>query len=58
MQKALHMKATVKSGGRVVVVNEDLKEGQTVDVVVFYEDRAGRPSKRGNPNADPQRRLL
>ena len=34
MQKALHLKTTVLPGGRIEIVDQDLSEGETVDVVV------------------------
>ena len=43
MQKVLHLKTTVLPGGRIEIVNRDLSEGETVDVVV-------------TPSASPPRR--
>ena len=43
MQKVLHLKTTVLPGGRIEIVDQDLSEGETVDVVV-------------TPSASPQRR--
>ena len=43
MQKALHLKTTVLPGGRIEIVDHDLSEGETVDVVV-------------TPSATPPRR--
>ena len=34
MQKALHLKTTVLPGGTIEIVDRDLSEGETVDVVV------------------------
>ena len=47
MQKALHLKTTVLPGGRIEIVDHDLSEGETVDVVVT-------PS--ASPAASPPRR--
>ena len=43
MQKALHLRTTVLPGGRIEIVDRDLTEGDTVDVVV-------------TPSASPPRR--
>ena len=34
MQKALHIRATVQPGGKIEIVDQELTEGETVDVVV------------------------
>ena len=34
MRKTLHLKTTVLPGGRIEIVDGDLTEGETVDVVV------------------------
>lgn len=34
MQKALHIRTTVLPGGKIEIVDQDLTEGETVDVVV------------------------
>ncbi len=34
MQKALHLKTTVLPGGRIEIIDQDLLEGEAVDVVV------------------------
>lgn len=59
MQKVLHQMATVLPGGRLEIVNEDLEEGQTVEVVVLRDSR----DRRSRPimeilNGGPQQRLF
>ena len=34
MQKTLHIRTTVLSGGKIEIVNRELTEGESVDVVV------------------------
>ena len=34
MQKALHLRTTVLPGGRIEIVDQELREGDSVDVVV------------------------
>ena len=34
MSKTLHLQTTVMPGGRIVIVDQDLAEGETVDVFV------------------------
>ena len=34
MQKALHIRTTVQPGGRIEIVDQELTEGESVDVVV------------------------
>ena len=34
MQKALHIRTTVQPGGKIEIVDQELTEGETVDVVV------------------------
>ena len=43
MQKTLHLKTTVLPGGRIEIIDQDLLEGEAVDVVV-------------TPSASPPRR--
>ena len=44
MQKALHIRTTVQSGGKVEIVSPELEAGQTVDVVVVRSSPAERRS--------------
>ncbi len=44
MQKTLHLKTTVLPGGRIEIVDQDLSEGETVDVVVTPSAAAARRS--------------
>lgn len=37
MQRVLHQKATVRPGGKLEIVSEELEAGQIVDVVVLHE---------------------
>ena len=34
MQKALHIRTTVQPGGKVEIVNQELQEGESVDVII------------------------
>ena len=34
MQKTLHIRTTVLPGGKIEIVDQDLAEGETVDVIV------------------------
>ena len=34
MQKPLHLQATVLRGGKIVIVDQDLAEGETVEIFV------------------------
>lgn len=34
MHKALHIRTTVQPGGRIEIVDEELNEGESVDVVI------------------------
>ncbi len=34
MQKALHVRTTVQPGGKVEIVNQELQEGESVDVII------------------------
>ena len=44
MQKALHIRATVQTGGKVEFASPELEAGQTVDVVVSPVASATRRS--------------
>ena len=43
MQKALHIRTTVQPGGKVEIVDQELTEGESVDVVI---SSAPTPSAR------------
>ena len=58
MQKVLHLKATVQSGGRLEIVSPELEEGQTVDVVVRHESHKRARSIMEILNSGPERRLF
>ena len=43
MQKAIHLKATVLSEGKIEIKDTGLKEGESVDVIVMQsEKKSGR----------------
>lgn len=44
MQKPLHLQATVLPGGKIVIVNQDLTEGETVEIFVTTSSPAPRRS--------------
>ena len=44
MQKALRLRTTVLPGGRIEIVDRDLTEGETVDVVVTPSTETPRRS--------------
>ena len=58
MQKALHIRTTVLPGGRIEVVDQDLREGETVDVVVTPSAPTPRRSIMEILNGGPERRLF
>lgn len=39
MQAALHLRATVRPGGRVEVIDPQLPQGESVDVIVLLPER-------------------
>lgn len=59
MQRVLHQKATVRPGGKLEIVSEELEAGQTVDVVVLHESSVteGR-SIMEILNSGPEERLF
>ena len=59
MQKVLHQKATVRPGGKLEIVSQELEAGQIVDVVVLHESSAtgGRPIME-ILNSGPEHRLF
>ncbi|MYA15975.1 MAG: hypothetical protein F4Z28_04030 [Gammaproteobacteria bacterium] len=59
MQRVLHQKATVRPGGKLEIVSEELEAGQIVDVVVLHESGvAGGPSIMEILNGGPEQRLF
>ncbi len=58
MQKALHIRTTVLPGGRIEVVYQDLREGETVDVVVTPSVPTPHRSIMEILNGGPERRLF
>ena len=59
MQKVLHQKATVRPGGKLEIVSEELEAGQTVDVVVLHESSTtGGRSIIEILNSGPEHRLF
>ena len=58
MQKALHLKATVRPGGKVEFASPELEAGQTVDVVVLHETSVKGRSILEILNSGPERRLF
>ena len=44
MQKPLHLQTTVLPGGKIVVVDQDLAEGETVDIFVTASSPTPRRS--------------
>ena len=59
MQRVLHQKATVRPGGKLEIVSEELEAGQTVDVVVLHES-GDKPSRSiiDILNSGPEQRLF
>ena len=59
MQKVLHQRATVRPGGKLEIVSDELEAGQTVDVLVMHESSAtGGRSIMEILNSGPERRLF
>ena len=58
MQKALRVKMTVQSGGKVEVVSPYLEAGQTVEVVALHESSVKGRSIMKILNSGPERRLF
>ena len=42
MQKALHIRTTVQPGGKIEIVDRELTEGESVDVVVTRSSSTGK----------------
>ena len=60
MQKVLHLRTTVLPGGRIEIVDQDLSEGETVDVVVTASAPPATPRRSIMEilNSGPERRLF
>ena len=59
MQKVLHQRATVRPGGKLEIVSDELEAGQTVDVLVMHESSAtGGRSIMEILNSGPDQRLF
>lgn len=58
MQKALHVRATVQPGGRIEIVDQELTEGESVDVVISPTPAPSRRSIMDILNSGPERRLF
>ena len=58
MRKALRLKTTVLPGGRIEVVNQNLREGETVDVMVTLAAPTPHRSILEILNSGPERRLF
>ena len=60
MQKVLHLRTTVLPGGRIEIVDQDLSEGETVDVVVTASVPTPTPRRSIMEilNSGPERRLF
>lgn len=44
MQRPLHLQTTVLPGGKIVIVDQDLADGETVDIFVIASSPAPRRS--------------
>ena len=44
MQKPLHLQTTVLPGGKIVIVDQDLADGEIVDILVTTSSHAPRRS--------------
>lgn len=59
MQQVLHQRATVRPGGKLEIVSDELEAGQTADVLVMHESSApGERSIMEILNSGPERRLF
>ena len=58
MNKPLYLRTTVLPGGRIEIVDQDLSEGETVDVVVTASASTPRRSIMEILNSGPERRLF
>ena len=58
MQKPLHLQTTVLPGGKIVVVDQDLAEGETVDIFVTASSPTPRRSAIDILAESPGQRLF
>ena len=58
MQKALHIRTTVQPGGKVEIVDHELTEGESVDVVISPSPEPTGRSIMEILNSGPERRLF
>ena len=58
MQKSLHIRTTVQPGGRVEVLDQELTEGESVDVVISPTPAPTGRSIMEILNSGPERRLF
>ena len=58
MQRPLHLQTTVLPGGKIVIVNQDLADGETVDIFVTASSSASRRSADDILAEAPSRRLF
>ena len=58
MQKPLHLQTTVLPGGKIVVVDPDLSEGETVDIFVTASSPTPRRSAIDVLAESPGQRLF
>ena len=58
MQNTLHITTKVLPGGKIEIVNEELRVGEAVDVVVRHSSASGRRSAVDILNEAPGHRLF
>jgi len=58
MQRPLHLQTTVLPGGKIVIVDQDLADGATVDIFVTASSPASRRSAVDVLAEAPGRRLF
>ena len=58
MQKALHIRTTVQPGGKVEIVDQELQEGENVDVIISPAPTASTRSAWQIISEGPEQRLF
>ena len=58
MQKALHIRTTVQPGGKVEIVNQELQEGESVDVIISPAPTPSTRSAWQIISEGPEKRLF
>ena len=58
MQKPLHLQTTVLPGGKIVIVDQDLAEGETVEIFVTASSPTPRRSAVDILDESPGHRLF